>query len=69
MASRYVAVILDENGLDQGPVDISGAQDEGQARDLASRAGMKWLVENGFSRAKVQIVRDGIGLPIVEVRT
>lgn len=25
---RYTAVIIDENGADQGPVNVSGAQDD-----------------------------------------
>jgi len=64
---RYTAVIIDENGADQGPVDVSGAQDDGQARDLANREGLKWLAENGFSRATVRISRNGYMLN-VEVR-
>ena len=64
---RYTAVIIDENGADQGPVNVSGAQDDGQARDLAKREGLKWLAENGFSRATVRISRNGYMLN-VEVR-
>ena len=36
---RYTAVILDENGADQGPVDVCGAQDDEQARNLPSEKG------------------------------
>lgn len=64
---RYTAVILDENGADQGPVDISSAQDDEQARNLAKREGEKWLAENGLKRAIIKISRRGYGLPIVEV--
>jgi hypothetical protein len=64
---RYTAVILDENGADQGPVDISNAQDDEQARNLAKREGEKWLAENGLKRATIKISRQGYGLPIVEV--
>lgn len=66
---RYTAIILDENGADQGPADVSGAQDDNQVRELAKREGMKWLAENGATRATVKISRNGYGLPIVEVRT
>lgn len=65
--SRYTAAIVDENGTDQGPMDISSAQNDKQARDLAKREGVKWLQENGLSQATIQIFRDGHGLPIVEV--
>ena len=65
----YAAVLFDEHGADQGPVDVSIAQDDEQARALAQRAGLKWLAENGLNRATIQISREGYGLPIVEVRT
>ena len=48
-------------------MDISGAQDDEQARDLAKREGLKWLAENGFNRATVRISRNGYTLK-VEVR-
>ena len=60
----YNAAIIDENGEDQGPVDISTAQNDGQARDLAKREGLKWLAENGFSRATVRISRNGYMLNV-----
>jgi hypothetical protein len=65
--SRYTAAIVDENGTDQGPMDISGAQNDKQARDLAKREGVKWLQENGMSQATIQIFRGGHRLPVVEV--
>jgi hypothetical protein len=65
--SRYTAAIFDENGTDHGPMDISGAQNDKQARDLAKRAGVKWLKENGSDQATIQISRGGHRLPIVEV--
>jgi hypothetical protein len=64
---RYTASIFDEAGEDQGPLDISGAQDDEQARDHAKREGLKWLVENGATRATIQISCDGRGLSPVEV--
>ncbi len=67
--SKYTAVIFDENGTDQGPMNISGAQNDEQARDLAKRRGMKWLEESGSNQATVQIYRRGHTLPIVEVHT
>jgi hypothetical protein len=36
---RYSAVLFDENGADQGPVDVSSAQDDEQARSLAKQEG------------------------------
>lgn len=67
--SRYTAAIFDENGTDQGPMDISSAQNDKQARDLAKRKGEKWLEENGLNQATIQISRDGHRLPIIEVHT
>jgi hypothetical protein len=67
--SKYTAAIFDENGTDQGPMNISSAQNDEQARDLAKRRGMKWLEENGLNQATVQIYRRGHTLPIVEVHT
>jgi len=67
--SKYTAAIFDENGTDQGPMNISSAQNDEQARDLAKRRGMKWLEESGSNRATVQIYRRGHGLPLVEVHT
>jgi hypothetical protein len=61
---RYAAAIFDENGEDQGPVDLSSAQNDDQARDLAKQEGMKWLVENGCNRATVRISRDGYMLSV-----
>jgi post-segregation antitoxin (ccd killing protein) len=60
----YTAVIIDENGADHGPVDISNAQNDAQARDLAKQAGMKWLADNGAKRATVQISRNSYGLSV-----
>jgi hypothetical protein len=67
--SKYTAAIFDENGTDQGPVNISSAQNDEQARNLAERRGMEWLEENGLNQATVQIYRRGHKLPVVEVRT
>ena len=67
--SEYTAAIFDENGNDQGPVNISSAQNDEQARALAKRKGVKWLEENGLNQATVQIYRRGHQLPIVEVHT
>lgn len=67
--SKYTAAIFDENGADRGPMGISSAQNDKQARDLAKREGVKWLEENGLNQAAIQISRDGHRLPIVEVRT
>lgn len=66
---RYSAIVVDENGADQGPVDVSSAQDDEHARSLAKREAVKWLAENGLTRATVRISRDGYWLPVVEVRT
>ena len=44
--SKYTAAIFDENGTDQGWMNISSVQNDEQARDLAKRRGMKWLEEN-----------------------
>ena len=63
----YSAVIIDESGADQGPVDVSGARNEEQVRNLAKKTGMKWLADNGAERAIVQVSNDGHGLSI-EVR-
>ena len=67
--SKYTATIFDENGTDQGPMNISSAQNDEQARDLAKRRGMKWLEQSGLDQATVQIYRRGHRLPIVEVHT
>jgi hypothetical protein len=67
--SPYTAAIFDKNGTDQGPVNISSAQNDEQARNLAKRKGMKWLEENGLKQATVRIYRRGHGLPVVEVHT
>jgi hypothetical protein len=64
---RYTAAIFDEDGTDLGPVDVSSAQDDEHARDLAKQAGMKWLTENGLDRASIRVTRNGYGLPVVEV--
>lgn len=66
-SNGYTAVVFDENGADQGPLDVSGAKDDNQARDLAMREGLKWLAQHGLNKATVQISRDGFWLPIVEV--
>jgi hypothetical protein len=66
--SKYTAAISDENGIDRGPMNISSAQDDEQARDLAKRRGVKWLEENGLSQATVQIYWNGHSLPLVEVQ-
>ena len=67
--SKYTAAIFDENGTDQGPMNISSAQSDEQARDLAKRRGVKWLVKHGLNQATIQISRDGHRLPVVEVHT
>jgi hypothetical protein len=67
--SKYTAEIYDEHGNDLGPINVSGAQSDKQARDLAKREGEKWLEENGLNRAAVRIYRRGHGLTFVEVRT
>jgi hypothetical protein len=67
--SRYTAAIFDENGADRGPMDISSAENDEQARALAKREGVKWLEGNGLNQATIRILRDGCGLPIVEVHT
>jgi hypothetical protein len=67
--SKYTAEIFDENGTDQGPMNITDAQNDEQARDLAKRRGMKWLEESGLNQATVQIYRRGHSLPIVKVHT
>ena len=67
--SKYTAAIFDENGTDRGPVNISTAQDDEQARDLAQRRGVKWLEENGSNQAVIRIYRNGHSLPVVEVHT
>jgi hypothetical protein len=66
--SEYTAAIFDENGNDQGPVNISSAQNDEQARALAKRKGVKWLEENGLNQATIQIYRNGHSLPLVEVQ-
>jgi hypothetical protein len=63
-STKYTAVVLDENGVDQGPVDISSAQDDEEARDLATRQGAKWLADNGLNRATIQISHNGRGLTV-----
>jgi hypothetical protein len=65
--SKYTAAIFDENGTDRGPMNISAAQDDEQARDLARRRGVKWLEENGSNEATIQIYRSGHSLPVVKV--
>jgi hypothetical protein len=67
--SKYTAAIFDENGTDRGPMNISSAQNDEQARDLAKIRGMKWLVENGLNQAMIQISRAGYRLPVIEVHT
>jgi hypothetical protein len=63
----HTATIFDEDGLDQGPIDVSNAKTDSQALDLARKQGQKWLAENGHQRATVKVVRDGYGLPVVVV--
>jgi hypothetical protein len=65
--SKYTASIYDENGTDRGPINISNAQDDEQACDLAKRRGVSWLEENGLKKATIQIYRNGHTLPVVLV--
>lgn len=67
--SKYTAEIFDEHGNDMGPINVSSARSDKQARDIAKREGEKWLEESGLNRAAVRIYRRGHGLPLVEVRT
>jgi hypothetical protein len=67
--SKYTAEIFDEHGNDMGPINVSSARSDKQARDIARREGEKWLEESGLNRAAVRIYRRGHGLPLVEVRT
>ena len=60
----YTAVIIDENGVDQGRAEVSGARNDVQARDLARQSGMKWLAGNSAKRATVQISHGGRGLNV-----
>ncbi len=63
----YTAVLVDENGVDQGPLDISPALNDEQAAALARREAAKWLSESEQSHATVRVCRDGDGLPLIEV--
>jgi hypothetical protein len=64
---EYIAVIFDEDGNDQGPIDVGAARDDEHALDLAKQAGTKWLAEHGLKRVTVKVSRNGYGLPAVEV--
>ncbi len=61
---KYSATIFDENGVDQGPIDLPAAENDEQARDLAKKAGLKWVAEHGIDRATVQISRGGYGFSV-----
>lgn len=60
----YTAAVFDESGADRGPLDVSAARDHAQARELASKAGMQWLVDNGEKRATVRISDAGYMLSV-----
>jgi hypothetical protein len=67
--SKYTAAIFDRDGTDHGPINVSSARTDAQARKLAEQLGVKWLEENGLNQAIVQVYRRGHKLPVVEVRT
>jgi hypothetical protein len=65
----YNAIVKDENGTDLGPLDqVSGAQNDAQALDLAKQAGLEWMTRSGMTRATVQVSQDGRWLAPVQVQ-
>jgi hypothetical protein len=66
--SVFSAAVYSDDGADQGPIDVTGAENESQARDLARVRGIEWLKASVFEHATVRISRDGHALTPVEVR-
>jgi hypothetical protein len=66
----YSAVPINpDDGADLGPIDISEARKDDQARDLAAKRAGDWLRENGTEHVIVRIVIDGRAIEPVEVRS
>ena len=60
---NYKAVLLDwDDYRDLGPIDIADAADDDSAKALGINRAITWLTENGISRVRLQITRDGFGL-------
>jgi hypothetical protein len=65
--SVYSAVVYSEDGADHGPIDLTGAENESQARELANVRGIEWMSASVFDHVTIRITKNGYGLSRVEV--
>jgi hypothetical protein len=63
----YTAAIYSDDEVDQGPIDLTGAKDDTQARELARAQGKVWLNASVFDHATVRISRNGYALAPVKI--
>jgi hypothetical protein len=58
---QYNAVLLIGQD-DQGPLDLSGAQNDDQAIEIGRKQAIEWLRANGIEGLTLQIVENGRGI-------
>lgn len=68
VCSNFSASIYSDDGADQGPIDVAGAESERQAREIAQARGTEWLKTSVFDHATVRISQEGRTLAPVDVR-
>ncbi|WP_154071251.1 hypothetical protein [Bradyrhizobium lablabi] len=65
---NYKAVLLDwDDYRDLGPINVADADDDNAAKALGINRSITWLTENGVSRVRLQIMKNGVGLGTYEV--
>ena len=68
--SKYTAsFFLPYVGLNLGPLDVSRATTDEQAREMATERARQILILSVFRRAVVRLARDGIALEPFEVKS
>jgi sulfur transfer protein SufE len=61
MTRQYNAVLLIGQD-DQGPIDLSGAQNDDEAIEIGRKQALEWLRANGIESVTLQIVENGRGI-------